>query len=47
MHSPSSGRIDDRWRKFMKFQIARAHKCFEDAEYGVDFLDDKARWPVW
>ena len=47
MHSPSSGRIDDRWRQFMKFQIARARQLFEDAEAGVDFLDDKARWPVW
>jgi phytoene synthase len=39
--------VDDRWRRFMKFQIERAHKCFADAEEGVDFLDAKARWPVW
>ena len=47
LHSPSSGRMDDRWRQFMKFQSARARQLFEDAESGVDFLDDKARWPVW
>jgi len=47
MFNRSSGRIDDRWRAFMKFQIARARQCFADAEAGVDFLDAKARWPVW
>ena len=47
MHSPSSGRIDDRWRQFMKFQIARARQLFLEAEDGVDFLDDKARLSVW
>ncbi|GAX81543.1 hypothetical protein CEUSTIGMA_g8971.t1 [Chlamydomonas eustigma] len=47
MHSPSSGRTDDRWRQFMRFQIARARQLFQEAESGVDMLDDKARWPVW
>jgi phytoene synthase len=47
MYSPTSGRIDDRWRRFMQFQIARARQCFADAEAGVDLLDEKARWPVW
>lgn len=47
MYAPSTGLIDDRWRAFMKFQIARARDCFADAEAGVDFLDPKARWPVW
>lgn len=41
------GVVDDRWKAFMKFQIERARKCFEDAEAGVDLLDAKARWPVW
>ena len=31
----------------MKFQIARARQLFEDAESGVDFLDEKARLSVW
>lgn len=39
--------VDERWQAFMKFQIARARQCFEDAEAGVDLLDQKARWPVW
>lgn len=47
MYSKSNGRIDDRWRRFMQFQIARARQCFADAEAGVDLLDEKARWPVW
>ncbi|KAG1674718.1 hypothetical protein FOA52_013553 [Chlamydomonas sp. UWO 241] len=47
MFCVSSGRIDDRWRRFMQFQIARARQCFADAEAGVDLLDAKARWPVW
>jgi phytoene/squalene synthetase len=42
MHSPSC-----RWRQFMSFQIARARQLFQEAESGVDLLDDKARWPVW
>jgi hypothetical protein len=42
-----NGRVDERWQAFMKFQIARARKCFEDAEAGVDLLDQNARWPVW
>jgi hypothetical protein len=47
MFSPTSGRIDDRWAAFMRFQIARARQCFADAEAGVDHLDADARWPVW
>lgn len=47
LHAPSTGRIDDRWRRFMKFQIDRAQIYFQDAEQGVNYLDGKARWPVW
>jgi len=47
LHVPSQGIVDQRWREFMKFQIARARKYFEEAEEGVDYLDVKARWPVW
>ena len=47
MFSSTTGRIDDRWQRFMKFQIARARQCFADAEAGVDNLDTDARWPVW
>lgn len=47
MFSRTTGRIDDRWQAFMKFQIARARQYFADAEAGVDHLDADARWPVW
>mmetsp|Transcript_12346 Transcript_12346/g.26669 ORF Transcript_12346/g.26669 Transcript_12346/m.26669 type:complete len:397 (+) Transcript_12346:362-1552(+) len=47
VHSPSSSGVDDRWRAFMKFQIERSQQYFRDAESGVDWLDGKARWPVW
>lgn len=43
----ATGVVDQRWRDFMDFQIARARSCFADAEAGVDYLDRKARWPVW
>jgi phytoene synthase len=42
-----NGVVDERWQEFMKFQIARARKLFEDAEAGVDLLSQEARWPVW
>lgn len=47
LFAASTGRIDDRWRKFMQFQIARARQIFQDAEEGVNLLDAEARWPVW
>ncbi len=47
LHASSTGKMDDRWRRFMRFQIERARKYFADAEAGVDLLDPKARWPVW
>ncbi|PNH00707.1 Phytoene synthase, chloroplastic [Tetrabaena socialis] len=45
--STGKSRTDERWRRFMTFQIDRARQCFMDAEAGVDLLDPKARWPVW
>jgi hypothetical protein len=47
LHTSATGKIDDRWRRFMVFQIERARQYFADAEAGVDLLDPKARWPVW
>lgn len=47
MYSPTTGRMDERWQRFMAFQIGRARQCFADAEAGVDLLDQQARWPVW
>ena len=45
--SRTTGRVDDRWRAFMSFQIERARKIFEEAEAGVNLLHVDARWPVW
>jgi len=39
--------VTERWREFMAFQISRAREYFAVSEAGVDFLDQKARWPVW
>lgn len=42
-----TGAIDDRWVRFMQFQIKRARGYFDDAQAGVNQLDENARWPVW
>lgn len=47
LHAPTTGKMDDRWRRFMAFQIARAREVFEEAEAGVNLLQQSARWPVW
>jgi phytoene synthase len=45
--NPDTGSVDDRWVRFMRFQIERARACFADAEAGVGALAPDARWPVW
>ena len=47
LYSPTTGKVDDRWKAFMKFQIARAREVFAEAEAGVNCLHEDARWPVW
>mmetsp|Transcript_10334 Transcript_10334/g.24825 ORF Transcript_10334/g.24825 Transcript_10334/m.24825 type:complete len:430 (+) Transcript_10334:216-1505(+) len=47
LYSPITGKVDDRWKAFMKFQIARAREVFAEAEAGVNCLHADARWPVW
>ena len=47
MFAASTGKVDDRWRAFMAFQIDRARRIFAEAEAGVNLLDKDARWPVW
>ncbi|XP_073038479.1 phytoene synthase 2, chloroplastic-like [Primulina eburnea] len=42
-----NGEVTDKWRTFMKKQIARARKFFDDAEKGVTELSSASRWPVW
>lgn len=43
MFAPATGRVDDRWRAFMAFQIKRARDIFAEAEAGVNLLDADAR----
>jgi len=47
LYNADTGVVDDRWKAFMKFQIARAREVFADAEAGVNCLHKDARWPVW
>jgi len=47
MFAATTGKIDDRWRRFMEFQIGRTRQIFADAEAGVDQLAPDARLPVW
>ncbi|KAG6418617.1 hypothetical protein SASPL_120821 [Salvia splendens] len=42
-----AGKVTDKWRVFMKKQIKRARKFFDDAENGVKELSSASRWPVW
>ncbi|KAL3637376.1 Syntaxin-like protein psy1 [Castilleja foliolosa] len=42
-----AGKVTDKWRNFMKKQIQRARKFFDDAESGVTELSAASRWPVW
>lgn len=39
-------RVTDKWRIFMKKQIQRARKFFDEAEKGVTELSSASRWPV-
>lgn len=41
-----AGKVTDKWRTFMKKQIQRARKFFDDAENGVKELSSASRWPV-
>nr|APO14283.1 phytoene synthase [Luffa aegyptiaca] len=42
-----AGRVNDKWRNFMKSQIKRARMFFDEAEKGVLELNKASRWPVW
>ena len=42
-----AGKVTDKWRNFMKSQIKRARKFFDEAEKGVTDLNEASRWPVW
>lgn len=40
------GRIDDRWRAFMRFQIARARRLYEESLAGVALLHRDGRFAI-
>lgn len=42
----SLGRVDDRWRKFMRFQIARNRQLYAEACPGIRMLDKGGRCAV-
>ncbi|KAG9132365.1 hypothetical protein Leryth_013030 [Lithospermum erythrorhizon] len=42
-----AGKVTDKWIYFMKEQIKRARKFFDEAEKGVTELSSASRWPVW
>jgi len=41
-----SRKVSEKWREFMKQQIARARFYFNSAEEGASHLDKASRWPV-
>ena len=40
------GRVDERWRAFMRFQIARARRLYEEAVPGIALLDPQGRLAI-
>jgi phytoene synthase len=41
-----TGDYDNRWREFMKFQIARARQIYEEAWPGINMLDAQGRFAI-
>ncbi|UCG25026.1 MAG: squalene/phytoene synthase family protein [Chloroflexota bacterium] len=41
-----AGIVDDRWREFMKFQIARARQIYEESWPGIQILDASGRFAI-
>jgi len=42
----ANGLVDDRWREFMKFQIARAHQLYEEALPGIAMLGKSGQFAI-
>jgi len=40
------GIVDNRWRKFMQFQIARNHQLYADSMQGIAMLDSDGRFAI-
>jgi len=42
----AAGRVDDRWREFMRFQIARNRQLYREARPGIAMLDADGRFAI-
>ncbi len=42
----ASGSVDDRWRQFMRFQIERARRLYDEAEPGIALLNTDGRFAI-
>ncbi|MEO8396555.1 MAG: squalene/phytoene synthase family protein, partial [Chloroflexota bacterium] len=42
----AAGRVDDRWRSFMRFQIDRVHSLYDDARPGIAYLNPDGRFAI-
>jgi phytoene synthase len=41
-----AGRVDDRWRKFMRFQLDRTHRLYDEAWPGIGMLAPEGRLAI-
>ncbi len=42
----AAGRVDDRWRAFLRFQIARTRRLYAEAQPGIALLGRDGRFPT-
>jgi phytoene synthase len=42
----AAGRMDDRWRAFMRFQIARVHRLYDESKSGIALLHADGRFAI-
>jgi phytoene synthase len=42
----AASRVDDRWRAFLRFQIARAHQLYAESLPGIALLDPDGRFAI-
>lgn len=42
----AAGRVDDRWRDFMRFQIDRVHHLYDEARPGIAYLQADGRFAI-
>ncbi len=41
-----TGEYDNRWREFMKFQVARTHQIYDEAWPGINMLHSEGRFAI-